>query len=168
MSRLWIYTKNQCECFDVDSIKEYSGFLFVKKSQGLCIFYGQNKKILRFNESCTILDTSFYLEEKESQISYFPIASKIQIGRSELCDIQLCAKGISRFHFKIEDGVLTDLNSLNGTYVNTRRVNTWNLKIQDEIVAANIRMIYLKNYLLLDMVDNPYDSKNMEVEGQCH
>lgn len=40
MSRLWIYTKNQCECFDVDSIKEYSGFLFVKKSQGLCIFYG--------------------------------------------------------------------------------------------------------------------------------
>ncbi|WP_337467238.1 hypothetical protein [Holdemanella biformis] len=95
MSRLWIYTKNQCECFDVDSIKEYSGFLFVKKSQGLCIFYGQNKKILRFNESCTILDTSFYLEEKESQISYFPIASKIQIGRSELCDIQLCAKGIS-------------------------------------------------------------------------
>ena len=165
MSRLWIYTKNQCECFDVDSIKEYSGFLFVKKSQGLCIFYGQNKKILRFNESCAILDTSFYLEEKESQISYFPIASKIQIGRSELCDIQLCAKGISRFHFKIEDGVLTDLNSLNGTYVNTRRVNTWNLKIQDEIVAANIRMIYLINYLLLDMVDNPYDSKNMEVEG---
>lgn len=61
-----------------------------------------------------------------------------------MCDIQLCAKGISRFHFKIEDGVLTDLNSLNGTYVNTRRVNTWNLKIQDEIVAANIRMIYLK------------------------
>lgn len=79
----------------------------------------------------------------------------IQVGRSSLCNIQLFKSGVSRFHFKIEKDVLTDLDSLNGTYVNSKRVHSTQLSIQDEIVIANIRMIYFKNYLLVDMVDNP-------------
>ncbi len=50
MIKLWIYTKDHCEWFDVDSIHEYDGFRFEKRTNGICIFYKQNKKVLRFNE----------------------------------------------------------------------------------------------------------------------
>ena len=164
MIKLWIYTKNHCEWFDVDSIHEYEGFLFEKRTNGICIFYKQNKKVLRFNESCILDHTTFFLDEKQSTQCHFPIEASIQVGRSNLCDVSLCASGVSRFHFKIEKDVLTDLDSLNGTYVNSKRVHSTKLSIQDEIVIANIRIIYFKKYLLVDMVDNPLENKDLKIK----
>lgn len=164
MIKLWIYTKDHCEWFDVDSIHEYDGFRFEKRTNGICIFYKQNKKVLRFNESCIFDHTTFVLDEKQSTQCHFPIANSIQVGRSDLCDVSLCVSGVSRLHFKIENDVLTDLESLNGTYVNSKRVHSTQLSIQDEIVIANIRMIYFKKYLLVDMVDNPFENKDLTMK----
>lgn len=38
--------------------------------------------------------------------------------------------------------------------------------MQDEIVFANIRMIYLKDYVLLDMVNNPYSNVDLDRKMQ--
>lgn len=164
MIKLWIYTKDHCAWFDVDSIHEYDRFQFERRNQGVCIFYKQNKKVLKCNESCILDHTTFFLDEKQSTQCHFPIETSIQVGRSSLCNIQLFKSGVSRFHFKIEKDVLTDLDSLNGTYVNTKRVHSYKLNMQDEIVIANVRMIYFKNYLLVDMVDNPFENKDLKRE----
>ena len=39
MIKLWIYTKDHCAWFDVDSIHEYDRFQFERRNQGVCIFY---------------------------------------------------------------------------------------------------------------------------------
>ena len=128
----------------------------------MCIVWNQSKKILRYGESCILDEVLFYLEEIESTMCHFPISKKIKVGRSEACDIQLCTNGVSRYHFQIEEGVLQDFNSLNGTYVNSKRVKRCSLCMQDEIVFANIRMIYFKDYVLLDMVNNPYSNVDLD------
>lgn len=91
----------------------------------------------------------------------FSIQGNITVGRSPSCDIQLCAKGVSRYHFMIENGVLKDFESLNGTYVNSKKVSSYKLSVQDEIVFMNIRMLYFETYIALDMVDNPYDTMHI-------
>ena len=128
----------------------------------MCIVWNQSKKILRYGESCILDEVLFYLEEIESTMCHFPISKKIKVGRSEACDIQLCTNGVSRYHFQIEEGVLQDFDSLNGTYVNSKRVKRCSLCMQDEIVFANIRMIYFKDYVLLDMVNNPYSNVELD------
>ena len=161
MIKLWIYTQNHCEWQDVDALSSYQDFNFEQYKYGLCIFNSHSKKYLRGNESCVINDTLFYLEEKESILCHFPIQGNITVGRSPSCDIQLCAKGVSRYHFMIENGVLKDFESLNGTYVNSKKVSSYKLSVQDEIVFANIRMLYFETYIVLDMVDNPYDTMHI-------
>lgn len=134
----------------------------------MCIVWNQSKKILRYGESCILGEVLFYLEEIESTMCHFPISKKIKVGRSEACDIQLCTNGVSRYHFQIEEGVLQDFDSLNGTYVNSKRVKRCSLCMQDEIVFANIRMIYFKNYVLLDMVNNPYSNVELDCKNAVY
>lgn len=151
MIKLWVYTDKSCHYFDLNSAKSFSKYFFEKRRNGVCIVWNQSKKILRYGESCILDEVLFYLEEIESTMCHFPISKKIKVGRSEACDIQLCTNGVSRYHFQIEEGVLQDFDSLNGTYVNSKRVKSCSLCMQDEIVFANIRMIYLKDYVLLDL-----------------
>lgn len=134
----------------------------------MCIVWNQSKKILRYGESCILDEVLFYLEEIESTMCHFPISKKIMVGRSEACDIQLCTNGVSRYHFQIEEGVLQDFDSLNGTYVNSKRVKRCSLCMQDEIVFANIRMIYFKDYVLLDMVNNPYSNVDLDRKNAAY
>lgn len=134
----------------------------------MCIVWNQSKKILRYGESCILDEVLFYLEEIESTMCHFPISKKIKVGRSEACDIQLCTNGVSRYHFQIEEGVLQDFDSLNDTYVNSKRVKRCSLCMQDEIVFANIRMIYLKDYVLLDMVNNPYSNVDLDRKNAAY
>lgn len=158
MIKLWIYSKNRCEWKDIDVLHTYQDFSFEKRSQGLCILNSHVKKFLKWKESCVIDGILFFLDEKESTLSHFPIKAHIKVGRSSSCDIQLCTNGVSRYHFQIENGFLKDFDSLNGTYVNSKKVSSCELDIQDEIVIANIRMLYFETYIVLDMVDNPYQT----------
>ena len=168
MIKLWVYTDKSCHYFDLNCAKSFSKYFFEKRRNGVCIVWNQSKKILRYGESCILGEVLFYLEEIESTMCHFPISKKIKVGRSEACDIQLCTNGVSRYHFQIEEGVLQDFDSLNGTYVNSKRVKRCSLCMQDEIVFANIRMIYFKNYVLLDMVNNPYSNVELDCKNAVY
>lgn len=58
------------------------------------------------------------------------------IGRGTDCDLELPLAGISRHHCQIrldDDQVeVTDLNSSNGTYVNSGQIRKWNLAVGDK------------------------------------
>ena len=88
MIKLWIYSKNRCEWKDIDVLHTYQDFSFEKRSQGLCIFNSHVKKFLKWKESCVIDGILFFLDEKESTLSHFPIKAHIKVGRSSSCDIQ--------------------------------------------------------------------------------
>ncbi len=68
-------------------------------------------------------------------------ADELVAGRSQDSDIWIEDNTISRKHFKIKregkEYTIQDLNSTNGTYVNSRRVTTSGLKAGDKIQISN-------------------------------
>jgi len=78
----------------------------------------------------------------------FPLARGGVLGRSHCADIQLSDHAVSRQHCRLEredEGyVLTDLESLNGTYVNGERVSRVLLKDGDyiQVGASTLKFAY--------------------------
>ena len=73
----------------------------------------------------------------------------ITIGRLPENTISIANMGISRRHARIEEDsdrnlVLTDLNSLNGTFVNSRKVKKVNLQDGDQISIGKYVIIFSK------------------------
>jgi len=72
---------------------------------------------------------------------------EIRLGRAENNDITLTAEEVSRHHatFAIVDGqcVVTDLKSLNGTYINRQRIATGIARHMDEVwLGSKCRIVY--------------------------
>lgn len=71
----------------------------------------------------------------------FPLGETAVVGRSSQADIQLWDHAVSRQHCRLErEGgtyILTDLGSLNGTYVNWQRVTRLPLADRDRIQLGN-------------------------------
>ena len=67
--------------------------------------------------------------------------SKTLIGRSELCDITISSRFVSKYHallLRTEDAMhILDLNSTNGTFVNSRRSQDKVLRHEDVISLGN-------------------------------
>jgi type II secretory pathway predicted ATPase ExeA len=76
------------------------------------------------------------------------LESRVLVGRSEICDIRLEDQFVSKQHALIvwnsNAVLLVDLNSSNGTYVNSRRIKTRILRNDDVISLGDhrIKMIY--------------------------
>jgi pSer/pThr/pTyr-binding forkhead associated (FHA) protein len=70
----------------------------------------------------------------------------ILIGRDPTCDIQIDNVGISRHHARIEKKndifMLSDLASGNGTFVNGKRITSYNLNNGDEIGLWNYSVVF--------------------------
>src|SRR5438046_5191695 len=70
----------------------------------------------------------------------------VKIGRNEDCDVTIDNLGVSRYHAEIvqKDGfyVLRDLKSNNGTFVNGRRVDNYNLNDGDEISIGKFTIAF--------------------------
>ncbi len=71
----------------------------------------------------------------------------ISIGRLPENTISIANMGISRRHAKIEEDadrqyIITDLNSLNGTYVNGKRIKKTNLYNNDKITIGKYSILY--------------------------
>ena len=87
------------------------------------------------------------------------VATRVLIGRSDFSDILLTDRFISSQHALImwEDDavILVDLNSSNGTYVNSRRIKTQILRNNDVIQLGDhrIKMIYPKAGVRTDFED---------------
>ena len=78
---------------------------------------------------------------------FSPEGERTTIGRSPDCDIFLDDVTVSRKHAELlqEDGrfTITDLGSLNGTYVNRRRIESSPLADGDELQIGKYRLTFL-------------------------
>ena len=76
------------------------------------------------------------------------IGERTLIGRSPECDIFLDDVTVSRRHAEIvvlEDGItVRDLGSLNGTFVNRRRIDESPLEDDDEVQIGKYRLTFLR------------------------
>lgn len=75
-----------------------------------------------------------------------PVTDRIEIGRALECDISILEPALSRKHAEVEplgpDLVLRDLGSVNGTYVNAKKIeNEVTLKDNDVIQFGKIKFI---------------------------
>jgi pSer/pThr/pTyr-binding forkhead associated (FHA) protein len=86
---------------------------------------------------------------------------RITIGRTSGNDIVLDNKGVSRKHAEIEFGddsaLIIDNESLNGTFVNSRKINEEVLKDNDQITIGKFNLIYHP--------DAPQDIKLSDLDG---
>jgi pSer/pThr/pTyr-binding forkhead associated (FHA) protein len=80
--------------------------------------------------------------------SFFPEAERTLIGRSPECDVFLDDVTVSRKHAElIRDGeafTITDLGSLNGTFVNRKRIESAQLEDDDEVQIGKYRLTFLR------------------------
>ena len=80
--------------------------------------------------------------------SFQPADGRTLVGRSPECDIFLDDVTVSRQHAEIvRDGdefTIRDLGSLNGTYVNRRRIETAVLENDDEVQVGKYRLTFLQ------------------------
>jgi pSer/pThr/pTyr-binding forkhead associated (FHA) protein len=85
---------------------------------------------------------------KEATLQEIPITKpSITIGRVDKNDIKIENLAVSRQHVKIvKDGdryIIEDLNSLNGTFVNEKRVMKGILRNRDEILVGKHTLIFV-------------------------
>jgi hypothetical protein len=80
--------------------------------------------------------------------SFFPEGEKTVIGRSPECDVFLDDVTVSRKHAELtRDGdtfTITDLGSLNGTFVNKKRIESSELEDDDEVQIGKYRLTFLR------------------------
>ena len=94
---------------------------------------------------------------------------KVTVGRSKDNDVVLSHSSVSRHHLEFffdEEGnvFLTDLNSLNGTFVNGQRVNgSIQLSAFDVVKAGSSDPLPWRNYATIDSVSN---KSSEAVEGR--
>ena len=80
--------------------------------------------------------------------SFFPSADRTLIGRSPECDVFLDDVTVSRRHAQLvrdaETFTITDLGSLNGTFVNRKRIESAELDDDDELQIGKYRLTFLR------------------------
>ena len=80
--------------------------------------------------------------------SFEAIGDRALIGRSPECDVFLDDVTVSRRHAElVREGngfTIRDLGSLNGTFVNRRRIETSALEDDDEVQIGKYRMTFLR------------------------
>jgi hypothetical protein len=79
--------------------------------------------------------------------SFAPVGPRTMIGRSPDCDVFLDDVTVSRRHAELLDEqgrfVIRDLGSLNGTFVNRKRIESTALEDDDEVQIGKYRLTFL-------------------------
>lgn len=74
---------------------------------------------------------------------------RVTIGRKHDCDIRLDCKNSSRHHAQIftvlKDDYVLDLDSMNGTFVNRKRIKKYSLEHGDIITIGSYQLQYLRD-----------------------
>jgi ABC-type multidrug transport system ATPase subunit/ABC-type multidrug transport system permease subunit len=64
------------------------------------------------------------------------------IGRDSECDLVLESPLVSRFHARLSDGVLEDLDSANGTFVNGAKIRSEHLEVGQRVTVGPYHLSY--------------------------
>jgi pSer/pThr/pTyr-binding forkhead associated (FHA) protein len=79
--------------------------------------------------------------------SFFPSGERMVIGRSPECDVFLDDVTVSRKHAELVQAgdtfTISDLGSLNGTFVNRKRIESAQLEDDDEVQIGKYRLTFL-------------------------
>ena len=86
-----------------------------------------------------------------SKLGEFPLAKEVMtIGRADDNDIRIDNLAVSAHHAKLlnifDDSFLEDLNSTNGTFVNSKRVSNHVLKHEDVVTIGHHRIKFHDPY----------------------
>jgi hypothetical protein len=80
--------------------------------------------------------------------TFFPSGDRTQIGRSPECEVFLDDVTVSRKHAELvrsgDTYTITDLGSLNGTFVNRKRIESAELEDDDEVQIGKYRLTFLR------------------------
>ena len=91
----------------------------------------------------------------------FPVGSEMTLGRGPQATLFLDDKRLSRIHARIfQDGMghyaIEDLQSLNGSFVNGRRITTQALSYGDKIQLGSVALLFTH--------DNPHDEQLAQIQ----
>jgi len=90
--------------------------------------------------------TKHYVQVEPSMLQYDLKIGKTLLGRSATNDITIADPALSRHHFEINvqgnEAVLRDLDTTNGTRINSKDVKSVVLKDKDVIEAGSSRLVY--------------------------
>lgn len=167
VGKLCIIQKERFYWQFIDSLKAFQSFYFEYKKNKIYIHVNSNTHSLESGKSIQINDVLFYFG-KPTYIQIYPIYQLCTIGRAKENTIQIEDSKISSFHIQIENGILKDLESLNGTFLNGVKVESCRLNVGDEIFIGFHRFIYLKSYLVYEsytkMIQNIEVRNNLPIQ----
>lgn len=115
------------------------------------------------------MQTNFRLKSLGADRTYLLDKSSILIGRSSQCDICIDSGLLSRHHASVlivnsDTAILKDLDSTNGTFVNTMRITApTRLKHGDVITIGDEKFIFID--LEFGEAQAAYDSASNEISG---
>lgn len=83
------------------------------------------------------------------QLGDYPLKKRrVMIGRKHDCDIRVECENSSRHHAQVftvlKDDYILDLDSMNGTYVNRKRIKKYSLEDGDIITIGSYQLKYVK------------------------
>ena len=90
------------------------------------------------------------LKYKDVELKEIPVKKKIvSIGRLKDNDITIDSLAVSRYHARIriecDAFILEDLNSMNGTFINNKRIDSCELNSGDHILIGKHELVFLKD-----------------------
>lgn len=159
VEKLYIIQNDSIQWQFINSLKPLYSFQFEYKKNKIYIYSNSKIYHLESGKSIQINNVLFYFG-KTTYIQICSINNLCTLGRNKENTIQIEDSRISSFHTRIENGVLYDLDSLNGTFVNSSKVKTKILKVGDEIFIGFHRFVYLDNYLVYES----YIKKDLNVD----
>ena len=97
----------------------------------------------------TVLAAKLVLSKDGKVVSEYKLDKRRgTIGRKHDCDIRLDCKNSSRHHAQIftvlKDDYVLDLDSMNGTFVNRKRIKKYSLEHGDVITIGSYQLKYVK------------------------
>ncbi|MCF0106983.1 MAG: FHA domain-containing protein [Holdemanella sp.] len=161
MKRVLVLDKQNCYYFTFQNSHSFKALHFIEKKDSIHI---DETYELDMNQS--ILIDAYTIMHLESDWCWSLIKNdgSLSIGRDYDNDLVLSHPSISNHHAIIQNGILEDLQSTNGTYVNQERIESVRLKAMDEIWIVDTCILYFHDFMIVNKPMDSYEIPYIEPE----